>query len=91
MLHPERRLMHLLHIDLEGGGDVRRMHLVPAAVEAFRVGVGSTGDCGLPRDDYREQNKRCRVKKVSWHNRVHYIIRNYTEWEKEAFRQTETH
>lgn len=49
MSHPDKRPMHLLHVDFEGCGDVRRVQLVPAAVEAFWVGVGSTGDCGLPR------------------------------------------
>lgn len=36
--------MYLLYVYFKGSGDVRRMLLVPAAVEAFRVGVGPTGD-----------------------------------------------
>lgn len=41
--------MHSLDVHLEAGGDVRRVLLVPAAVEAFGVGVGPAGDHGLPR------------------------------------------
>lgn len=36
--------MDLLYIHFKGGGDVGRVELVPAAVEAFGVGVGPTGD-----------------------------------------------
>lgn len=51
--------MHLLYVHFKGSGDVRGVELMPAAVEAFRVGVGSTGDCGLPRGNYGEnKNKR---------------------------------
>lgn len=57
--------MHLLHVHLKGRGDVRRVQLVPAAVEAFGVGVGSTGDCGLPRGDCRESRHKGESETVS--------------------------
>lgn len=50
--------MHSLHVHFEGGGDVRRVQLVPVAVEAFGVGVGSAGDRGLPRRSCRENQDR---------------------------------
>ena len=50
--------LDLLYVHFERGGDVRSVELVPAAVEAFRVSVGSTGDRGLPRRNYREREKK---------------------------------
>lgn len=55
----------LLYVHFKGSGDVRWVQLVPAAVEAFRIGVGSTGDCGLPRGNYREKKNKKEGKTVS--------------------------
>lgn len=51
-IHPprtEHEEVHSLYVHLEAGGDVRGVQQVPAAVEAFGVGVGATVDRGLPR------------------------------------------
>lgn len=55
----------LLYVHFKGSGDVRWVQLVPAAVEAFRIGVGSTGDCGLPRGNYREKKTRKRARRLA--------------------------
>lgn len=51
--------MDLLYIHFKGSGDVCGMLLMPAAVEAFGVGVGSTGNCWPSRGNYR-RNKQDR-------------------------------
>lgn len=54
--------MHLLYVDFKQGGDECGVQLLPGAVEAFWISVGSTGDARLPRG-------HCQHK----HNRDHYI------------------
>lgn len=56
--HKDMNPMHLLYVHFKGGGDERLVELVPAAVEAFGVGVGPTCDCGLSGGNYREDKTK---------------------------------
>lgn len=55
-----------LDVHLEGGGDVGGVLLVPAAVEAFGVGVGPTGDRGLSGRSCRHTTKHWCYRRRRW-------------------------
>ena len=76
----------LLYVHFKGGGDVCRVQLVPAAVEPFGVGVGSTGDCGLPRRNYTRIKTRQRATHLA---KMYTIIMNYPEFQNRGIAQTE--
>ncbi len=65
---------YLLYVHFKSSRDVGRVQLVPAAIEAFRVGVGSTGDRGLPRRNYRENENKTKDKTVRKKTPKHYVI-----------------
>lgn len=62
----DRPWRHSLDVHLEAGGDEGGVLLVPAAVEAFGVGVGSTGHHRLSRRSCRQKSTRRTVRARHW-------------------------